>query len=818
MPPTLQGKLVTRRALSIFFFVLICLSVVNGTSAQETSRPFSKIVTEWNRTLDNARRYIGAPVHFEERNLEYRVSLNEVRTAAQAAAGNAANQIDQLERLLEALGPAPKDDEPPERPEIKIERAKYEEDIAFYRARVSQAEVAMARADALSAAISELSRAQLVQDLLTANPVPLLPETISQALPDIYRAARALARTPALWWDSLSEETRTSVLFLRIPAFLIVALLVGWGIRYLAVRFLGCDPDVAEPSYARRLVGAVADAVSRGIFPAMILAVILVRITSDGGVFTGSFAIVLAALCKALILFVLAWSLPRAALAPSFPQWRLTVLRPAGARTLSHRITVLAIFVSVNYFVVEALLALPVGRSLEPEAEALVGFCFHAINAAGMLAVLQPRLWRVDEVAARKRGEEDETPAAVRRGHFWTAIRILFAATAIVAVIASAAGYGQLGAYLIGSLIATGLIGGGLYLARGLLRETVAIVLRSALIARKVGLQHRTRRLAKFWLRALLDLVIVVGGAFLIAPGWGVPADELSLWAAQIFQGFKVGNVTISILDFALGIAIFIAIVLLTRAGQRGLSERILPETEIDAGLQHSLAAGFGYVGIVIAAMLGVAAVGLDLTNVALIAGALSVGIGFGLQNIVNNFVSGITLLIERPIKVGDWVVVGEQQGIVKRIQVRATEIETFQRTSVIVPNSAFLQEPVLNRTHKDSFGRIEVPVGVAYGSDTALVEQILLDAAKENPKIATWPEPFVLFQNFGNSSLDFELRCFCPNVFDTFRAGSELRFAIDRAFRREGIEIPFPQHDVHLKDIDRIERLLAPRRERNTD
>ncbi len=263
-----------------------------------------------------------------------------------------------------------------------------------------------------------------------------------------------------------------------------------------------------------------------------------------------------------------------------------------------------------------------------------------------------------------------------------------------------------------------------------------------------------------------------------------------------------------------MGILIFVAIVVVTRAGQRALAERILPETQIDAGLQHSLSAGFGYVGIVIAAMLGVSAVGLDLTNIALIAGALSVGIGCGLQNIVNNFVSGITLLIERPIKVGDWVVVGDQEGIVKRIQVRATEIETFQRTSVIVPNSAFLQEPVINRTHKDSFGRIEVPVGVAYGTDTAKVEQLLLDVAKENPKIASWPEPFVLFQNFGDSSLDFELRCYCPNVFDTFRAGSELRFAIDRIFRREGIGIPFPQHDVHLKDIDRLERLFAPKRE----
>ncbi len=297
-----------------------------------------------------------------------------------------------------------------------------------------------------------------------------------------------------------------------------MAFFVEWGIRYLAVRYLGRDPATLEPSYARRLVGAVADAVSRGIFPAMILTIILVRITSDSAAITGSFAVVLSALCKALILFVLAWALPRAALAPDLPNWRLTVLTPEGGRALSHRITVLAALVSVNFFVVEVLKALPPARGLSVEADALVGFFFEIVNAIGLLALLQPRLWRIDEEAARKRGEEDETPASERRGHFWTGVRGLFAAIAIAAVVASAIGYGKLGAYLIGSLIATGVIGGGLYLARGLLRETVAIVLRSGFVTQRLGVQYRTRRLAKFWLRALLDIVIVVGGVFLIAP------------------------------------------------------------------------------------------------------------------------------------------------------------------------------------------------------------------------------------------------------------------------------------------------------------
>ncbi len=809
-------SLLTVRAFLLFALTAFLLGAVTLSQAQETSRPFSKVVAEWNRSLDNAQRYVDDPVHFEERNREYRNRLANIRAEAQAAAEVASAEIVQLQNLLDALGPAPVADGPDEKPEIAKQRNKYGEDIAFYRARVAQAEVAVARAASLSTTLADLSRAELLSGLLQVNPIPLAPKTISRAVPEFFTTAKTLVRIPVTWWSGLAADMRSSMIFLRVPLFLVLALLVGWAVRFLTVKYLGRDATIEEPTYARRLVGAIAESVSRGIFPALILLVILLRITSDDAVIAGPFAIVLAALCKALILFVLAWALPRAALAPDLPSWRLTVLTPDGASSLSHRITVLAAIVSIGAFFDGAVEALAPGQQFGQEAEALYRFIFHTIIAAGLLAILQPRLWRIDAEAARKRGEEDDISSELplTRSRFWRAVHGLFVLFSVSAFVASAIGYGQLGSYFIKSLIVTGLIGGGLYLVRGLLRETVAVVLRSALISQKLAVQYSTRRLAKFWLRVLLDVLIAISAVFLIAPAWGVPSEDLTLGASELLQGFTIGNVTISLLDFAIAVLIFMLVIVLTRAGQRGLAERILPETQIDVGLQHSLSAGFGYVGVVIAAMLAVSAIGLDLTNIALIAGALSVGIGFGLQNIVNNFVSGLTLLVERPIKVGDWVVVGEQEGIVKRIQVRATEIETFQRTSVIVPNSAFLQEPVINRTHKDSMGRIEVPVGVAYGSDTAKVEQILVDVAKENPKVAAWPEPFVLFMNFGDSSLDFELRCFCPNVFDTFRAGSELRFAIDRAFRRSGIEIPFPQRDVHLKDIGRLEQMFRPSRD----
>ncbi|MCW8861993.1 MAG: mechanosensitive ion channel, partial [Rhodospirillales bacterium] len=176
-----------------------------------------------------------------------------------------------------------------------------------------------------------------------------------------------------------------------------------------------------------------------------------------------------------------------------------------------------------------------------------------------------------------------------------------------------------------------------------------------------------------------------------------------------------------------------------------------------------------------------------------------SVGIGFGLQNVINNFVSGLILLAERPIKPGDWVVIGGHEGKVKKVNVRSTEVETFQRASVIIPNADLISTPVINWTHKNMLGRVEVAVGVAYGTDPRLVEQVLVDCANAHPNVLKGQDPYVLFTNFGESSLDFELRAFLVDVEKRVLTGSELRFAIHDALKEKGIEIPFPQRVIHM-------------------
>jgi len=238
-------------------------------------------------------------------------------------------------------------------------------------------------------------------------------------------------------------------------------------------------------------------------------------------------------------------------------------------------------------------------------------------------------------------------------------------------------------------------------------------------------------------------------------------------------------------------VLVLIAGIVLTNLVVRWLDRRILAETRIDKGVQDSVRKGASYAGYILAAGLALGAAGLDFSNFALIAGALGVGIGFGLQSIVNNFVSGLILLAERPVRVGDWVVLPTGEGIVKRINVRSTEIETFDSCTIIVPNSNLITEVVRNWTHDDSVGRFTVTVSAAYDSNAEEVRDLLIKLARAHPKVLTYPEPMVTLARFGAYAIDFEIKAHVADVFEAVIVASDLRYEILKAFREKAITIP---------------------------
>ena len=246
---------------------------------------------------------------------------------------------------------------------------------------------------------------------------------------------------------------------------------------------------------------------------------------------------------------------------------------------------------------------------------------------------------------------------------------------------------------------------------------------------------------------------------------------------------------------------LFVWVILtLFRVFKRTMLKWIKSHDKVDKGIYYSFVTLLSYVGWVIAIWGGLSLLGVDLQSLAVIVGALSVGVGFGLQHIVNNFISGILILFERPIRKGDWIKIGGHEGIVKSIHIRSTELETFDKTSVLIPNADVLSQSLENVNKNNPLGRVIIPVGVSYNSDMRLVEKLLLEVAQNEPGLVKDPAPFVLLTDFADSCVQFELRGILMNVTHGLQVRSNLRFAIWDAFQKNNIEIPFPQRVVHLE------------------
>ena len=231
--------------------------------------------------------------------------------------------------------------------------------------------------------------------------------------------------------------------------------------------------------------------------------------------------------------------------------------------------------------------------------------------------------------------------------------------------------------------------------------------------------------------------------------------------------------------------------------------EQVLDRGRVETGVKISIARLVHYALIFIGFVLALLALGFEFTKLTIILSALGIGIGFGLQGVVNNFVSGLILLFERPVRVGDFIELDGKWAEIKNIGLRATNVQTFDQADVIIPNADLVSNQVTNWTLSNRLVRVAIPVGVAYGSDVPLVIHTLMTCATANDKVARMPEPQAFFRSFGESSLDFELRCFIRNVDRRLITVSELNYAIERALREAGIQIPFPQRDLHLRSAD---------------
>lgn len=595
------------------------------------------------------------------------------------------------------------------------------------------------------------------------------------------------SRLGALLYDWLSG---VSGRLARPQALSLLALALAFGllaapIRWMTRRVIARDPAIAAPGKLRRALAAVWTTLVLAGLPLLGLAAVAYVLDAFDLSDPRLQGVQDATLDGLKLLFVTN-AFARGLLAPGQTSWRVI---PRSDRFANQAFGF--------WMSVAAILAAM--RLLEAAGDA-VGASLSLTVAvrelgATLVALLMARLhWANAEVAPQGAPTRDEW--APTRVLGWLLIVALFGSVLI--------GYIAFATFIVAQMIWVAGVATSVYLISIIVDEGAETVLQPNTpigrgLTSTVGLGREALEQLAVLVEGASRVALIVAGILLVLAPWGIQSQDMFGNLRAAYFGFRIGNVTVSVSSLLTAAAVFIVGVLATRAVQGWLATKLLPHTRLDAGMRNSIKTIFGYVGFVTALILGSAQLGLSLHNLAIVAGALSVGIGFGLQSIVNNFLSGLILLWERGIRVGDWVVIGSDQGFVRRINARATEVETFDRATLIVPNGTLVSGVVKNWVLADRIGRIIINLNVAFESDPETAREILIAAAKGQELVLAIPAPLVLFSEFGDWALKLQLICFVDEIETADRIKSDMLFELHRRLKEAGVRLAYPRQKVDM-------------------
>lgn len=725
--------------------------------------------------------------------------INEIRPQLQSRRKDVESQIKFIEKRLEALG---NNEGGKEVQVIAQKRQEFNREMATERARISEIDILLAKLDELDMAIFNLRNEELWGNLLKSGSPLIYPSAFLEANRQLLSLVFDIIKSPLTWYEELTAAQKSTFKAKILPVSLVVLFMgfLGFLLRRFIFRRFGYRDEIEQPRYGRKVIAAIAVWIAYGIIPTFLIGAGLVWIISGKILTNGFFGITLNSFLYYSLYVIMLRAICRVVFTPYHENWRLINMPSEKARRVTK-----ALYISIYLIGFMAYLQHIIEVSNYPIE--LMGYLVAVsaiIKSFCVVWVASRILWSGNTASGSSvedlSDEDDETAETEDEKRDNNAFRVTFALLVLALGITglSLSGYAYLASFIMNNFISSVLVIFVLWVFRKIIYEFIHRILFLGLWVKTFRMRRHVIRKLDFWLGFVIEPLFVIGGIFAVLVLWGVPADVLINMFYRAFTGFTVGGIRISLISIIIGLVVFFICIAIIKSLRFRLENRLLAKMDMDEGTKHSLAAGFSSLGYVASALLAIAIMGGNLTNFALVAGALSVGIGLGLQNVVNNFVSGIILLFERPIKVGDWVVINGEEGKIKQINIRSTEVETFNRASVIIPNATLLSTSVTNLTHGNNWMRFKVAVGVAYGSNTQRVKEILLECAAAHKKVLKKPEPYVLFQNFGASSLDFELRGYSSNIWDGWDIPSDLRYEINRRFAEEGIEIPFAQMVIH--------------------
>jgi potassium-dependent mechanosensitive channel len=705
-----------------------------------------------------------------------RTTLEKIRAAAGVGADNASGPLNEISTQVKGLGPPP-ENAVPEAESIAAQRKDLNTQLARATAAQKQFILVGLEADQVLARLTNLQRSQFLQRVFKADKSILSPALWT----DVWNGASLLKQRVGLMLSSGVANTTgrtgySGLLLLPLGLFLVGMFLFRL-LPNLMVRVgLGelNTPD-EQPSGLLKLWHVIWSYFKYLLL--LVAGVLLLNAALDAtGLLSAPLSRLLTVVVEALKPAFLYGGLIYFVVSPRQPEWRLVALSGVASKLLFAIVTLAYVVYGFGDQISDFASSINLPVSFAVGQSALSALALIALIGIGLVLVRRE---------AGKGLAGQETPYFLT---WFMSFMPVWWLLLLIATFALLFGFIALSYFIAGNLLDTAILVVGLGILHAFIDASA-----TAAIDPHSRTGHSLRRLTQWseqgilrvilTIRALADAVLVIFGILALIALWTVVLFDVSTFLTSMSQGIPIGNITLSPKALAMALVVLVVGLTATRYVTRWLDRRVLVDTHFDKGVQNSLRAMAGYTGYSLAGLFALTAAGLDFSSLAIVFGALGVGIGLGLQSITNNFVSGLILLAERPIRVGDWVVTTAGEGIVKKINVRSTEIETFDSCSIIVPNSNLISGAVKNWTHRDSTGRFGVTVSFVHNVDVEAARKKLLSLVQEHPKVMRHPLPTAQLQQITHQGLDFETGGFVRDVFEASQVASDIRMAILASF-----------------------------------
>lgn len=765
--------------LRFLIISLLCVLALGAAWAQsvESVDALEQTLTEQAVQVENFETQLG---RVDTDLDELSDAIRDIRPEFRAALDQVDRQVDLVREEADILAP--------DETGVSIDEVARADALKrLARARLLQRQ-AQRQYDAIDRILGEIStvrRDRLLGEITTRGTSGLAPSMWARAWSKVSLRAGEFSDHIRQWISQRQEGGRFGLEIASVLGAMIGAIILFWPIRAWANETFLNALQKRRPTPVSRALGLILRMVFR-MAPGVIGGLIVLEALRYSGFLVDEGATVARALWHGLLLILFAEALTTSVFAPRLEAWRIIPVSTDTARRARLYTFVAALALALD-------LAFSSSLSLADATGAIVqaGRATTTLALLGLLYVAGGSgKWTLAEARAGEVTDSTKSTLSFTRKLLRPAVLLTLAAWI--------AGFQTFAHFAVTRTVLFAFLVLGTWILRDTVQSLLSDLDRRA-SRRTRGDDAPQETVFGFWGGVVADgllLLLIAPLAMLI---FGQSWSDVRGIMADAFEGVSVGGIRFSLSEILAAAFVFAVVLGGTRLIQIVLDRRLFSTSRADQGFRNSFRTLLGYLGLVIATIMAISVAGLDLSNLAIVAGALSVGIGFGLQSIVNNFVSGLILLFERPIKVGDWIVTASGEGFVKKIKIRSTEIETFENAAIIVPNSELISSAVQNWTLKDKRRRISVDVGVHYKSDPKKVHEVLMDVARKSQRVMSYPAPFVLFKGFGDSSLDFEVRVFINNVDDRFTVQNDLRIEIFSRFLEEGIEIPYPQRDVHI-------------------